>query len=178
MASPPGPKKTDTAAATVTAAGVAVPESGGDPMDEEPAAGAVAEETPAAGDDSADKDGDDKAEQDGSDTNEPKAAESKTAVVAAASAPAETMEGVEAALEEEQGKENGEDPTTSNGEGGHGSPGETPGGNEEKEQEKVEGVDVYRRDMAWLRSAHGMVAEVRSFTKAYLSLSKNILSVG
>lgn len=157
MASRPGPK-TETVAPTAAAA--AATESG-DPVDEDEdaAAEAVAEETPAAGDDSADKDGDGdgdggdvKVEKNGSD-NEPEAngVESKTE----AAAEGDKTGGNKAAVE--QGTENGKDTATSNGKARHGSP----EGKKEKAQEQEEGVDVYRRDMAWLQSAHGMVAEVR-----------------
>lgn len=145
MASPPGPKKTETAAAT---AAVVTESGGGDPMDEDAAAGGVVVETPAAGDDSADKDGGDgKAENDGGKEPESNGVESKTA------AAAEKNKGDEAAPLE-PGGENGEG-ATSNGKARHGSP----EGKKEGEGEE-ETVDVYRRDMAWLRSAHGMVAEV------------------
>lgn len=161
LAPAPGPKKKTDA---VTAA-----ESGGDPMDEEaalapasPAAGAVpAEDAPAAaaaGDDSADK-GDQKADVE-DDGKEPVANGAGDNSETAAAAAEKEDEKEKERASEPNGEAEAEGQHVSNGEAGHGSP-ERKEEERQGEEERMDDADVYKRDMGWLRSANGMVAEVR-----------------
>lgn len=173
LATPPAPQKTDTPAAAAAAA----TESGGDLMDEEvteAAAGAAAQEdTPAAGgDDSADKDGK-QAEMTADDGKEPEANGNGADDGKTATTTEMEKEKEGAVVEADAKKAEGQD--VSNGKASHVSPERKK--REEEDKKRTDDVDVYRRDMGWLRSANGMVAEVRrSFSLHYQYLF--VLSAG
>eukprot|EP00903_Cladosiphon_okamuranus_P012638 g11823.t1 len=160
LATPPAPEKTDTPAAVAPE----ITESGGDRMDEEEAeaataAAAVDEDTPAAGGGDSDDKDDEKADVVADDGIEPEANgngvdDGKTATTTEKEEEEEEKEG---AAEPDPKKAESQDVSNGNGKAVHGSPDRKKRKEEDKE---MDDVDVYRRDMGWLRSANGMVAEV------------------
>ncbi|CAM9767871.1 unnamed protein product [Ectocarpus fasciculatus] len=153
MVSPPGAKESKAEAPEVPAAAVTQPSD--DPMDEDTktdtATGTPAGETLATGDDSVNTDGDaPAANEDGGASAEADQKSGKDSEVA--SEEANGVESKTTVTEEEA--QNKEGAVPSNGESRVES--ERP-----KDDVGVEAdVEVYRRDMRWLRTAHGMVAEV------------------
>lgn len=156
MASPPEPKKTAEATTEATAEA-----SDGDPMDEEAKIDIKEAEEAEASVDS--PPGGDESSKDNGDGNgkEGDGEDSKAASAAGAN-------GVENKNAEEkdaggEGTSNGRDRDRSTGR------------KRKEEEAAVTELDVYRRDMSWLRSAHGMVAEVKGKTSdAYVPSSKSL----
>lgn len=157
MASPPRAKESKAVEAAEAPAAAATQPSD-DPMDEDTkttdtATGTPAGETLATGDDSVNADGDAPAANEDGGGADAEAGQNSGKDSEATPEEANGVENKTAVTAEEA--QNTEGAVSSNGEsrGESGKP---------KEDEGVEAeVEVYRRDMRWLRSAHGMVAEVR-----------------